>query len=1179
MHHNFRKAYSVTNTVHLINAVEDDLGNKFSEIHRPSERPPIVLLFTGQGSQYPGMAKDLFESCETFRKRILELDSIAVSLQLPSFLEIISTGGQAMPCLSPVQAQVALVALEIALVDLWKSCGIIPDMVLGHSLGEYAALCTAGVLSVYDTIFLVGNRARLMETYCTPYEHGMLSIVSDVRSVENYLNTAGYTTCDIACINSPSATVVSGPMQDLIALKDSLGHIQSTMLELPFAFHSSQVNPILSDFRRLMATIQFHAPRVPVISTLTPGKVDSQGVFGPEYLIRQSREPVRFLQAVEECRNDVIDEWSAMWLEIGPSPVCLGNLRSIQSIDPEKMLPTLRRRQSCWDTITHVLSCLYDAGVDIRWSEYCREQSSSLQLLDLPTYAFDLQNYWIPYEEDKSTIPQNAASTIPRFVSTCLHRIEEESDGNGYRGVTFVSDLTDTALLETIYGHRVNGFGLCPSSVYTDMALSAASYMQQNIKCSSVSEDMSVMHLRINRPLVVPQNCDRYDIKVHCEYLEDKSCFEITFRSQTDQGPQEHGRCIVGLGQHAKWKDEWRRTIHLIKSRITALSGHSRTGSTHRILKDMVYKLFSRVVTYGERYRSLREVFLDSKEYEAAATVQFSANAQTDKFTISPYWVDATIHLGGFSLNAHPSIPDSLVYISTGWDDLYVAAALSAEKQYTSYVRMQDSGHGLYIGDVYLLDDDMVVAICAGLRFQEMKSSSLHAILKSTQVAAPSFAPESTTEDITVPDTQSSIIEILPSTESVFRKVKSIIGEEINMDSSNISENVRFEELGIDSILRMTIVSKIQGEMNIYLSLSAFDDYPTLTALRGHIQEMLGISNSNGSSSSSSLMSPIITSTPSTQHESVRPSSESRTPPPLDIAATAKQFYSQPILLSGRPIHSAPILFLMPDGAGSPSSYAMLPTLPHGIAVYGLESPFCHKPLEWNCSFDKVATMYMDAIRRIQRHGPYLLGGWSLGGIHAYEVARQLLHAGEKVQGLLLIDAPNPNFLGHILDPVVELLEDTGIMVAAERVNEGKHLELERVKNHMCKCVESLKHYVPDPMGPDSRPDHVFAIWAADGVEQWNDKPVEDPGETTVTAKEEVRQLQRWMEWRTTSFGPNGWDRMVGEVECHVVEGDHLSILRPPWVSCSDSVQFCLCLTYIRLRILDIWWQKPLTCS
>lgn len=245
----------------------------------------------------------------------------------------------------------------------------------------------------------------------------------------------------------------------------------------------------------------------------------------------------------------------------------------------------------------------------------------------------------------------------------------------------------------------------------------------------------------------------------------------------------------------------------------------------------------------------------------------------------------------------------------------------------------------------------------------------------------------------------------------------------------------------------------------------------------------------------------------------------------------------------------------MPDGAGSPSSYAMLPTPPQGTAVYGLESPFCHRPDKWNCSFDKVATMYVDAIRKVRPHGPYMLGGWSLGGLHAYEVARQLVIDGERVCGLLLIDAPNPNFLGHISHPVVELLGDTGIMAAAERANEGKALELERAKDHMCKCVESLKDYFLAPMEPENQPDHVFAITAAHGIEQSIDKLVEDP-EVTVASSSEVRQLQRWMKQRNTPFGSNGWDRLLGEVDCHVVEGDHLSILRLPRVSAQISFNF-----------------------
>ena len=192
--------------------------------------------------------------------------------------------------------------------------------------------------------------------------------------------------------------------------------------------------------------------------------------------------------------------------------------------------------------------------------------------------------------------------------------------------------------------------------------------------------------------------------------------------------------------------------------------------------------------------------------------------------------------------------------------------------------------------------------------------------------------------------------------------------------------------------------------------------------------------------------------------------------------------------------------------------------------------------------------MYVKAIRQIQPQGPYMLGGWSLGGVHAYEVARQFLLDGEKVRGLLLIDAPSPNFLGYVSDPARELLQETGLFAAAEQVVIVKKA-LTRVNNHMRKCVESFKHYNPEPMYAHSRPHRVFAIWATRGIsEQLEDKEKISPSDEDVT-HHEVRRLQRWMKEQRTSFGPNGWDRLVGEVECRVTEGDHRSILHEPWVS------------------------------
>lgn len=1181
MHHGLRKAYSVTSTDELVNALQNDFKRR-SELPTHPKSSSIVFVFAGQGTQYPGMAKGLFETCRTFRNRILELDAISVSLGFLSFLDIINSSAKEMTSLSPMQTQVGLISIEIGLADLWKSWGIIPNIVVGHSLGEYAALCTAGALSVYDTIFLVGTRARLMENHCTPYTHGMLSVEDNLHSIGNILQEAAFNACNIACINGPSATVVSGPVPDLIALKDRFGPTRSTMLQVPYSFHSSQVDSILTHFHQLAASVQFYEPVIPVISTLLGEKVETKGVFGPDYLVRQSREPVRFLQAIEACREYGIDESSSLWLGIGPSPIFLGMIRSIQSIPSEKTLPTLQRKQSCWDSITYALTQLYTAGVDVRWSEYHREHATGLQLLDLPKYAFDLQNYWIPYEGDWALMAFASRKTLSnnsKFSTTCLHRIEDEVYRDGYYTVSFAANLTNPALLATIDGHRVSGLGLCPSSVYTDMALTAASYLGHKIHGSPSSPDMSVMNLEISHALVVPKGCDTYRLDVQCKSLHGEPGFEVFFESEDHRhGIQRHARCTVHFEQSAKWKHEWNRTRRLIKTRLDHLKDTSRKGSTHRILRDMVYKLFSKVVTYGERYRSLQEVFLDSNEHEAAAIFRFAAVGPAERFTISPYWIDGIIHLGGFALNAHPNSREDHVYISTGWKDLCISAPLSTETTYASYVHMQHAGHGLYTGDVYLLDGDEIVALCAGLRFQEMKATSLNALLEMQAEAA---LPQSNSERHTlslsgdvhdgvsaVPNNQQSIKQWSRSSASngsILPVIQSIVAKEVDMKPSDIPQHARFEELGIDSILRMPIVSKIQEVAGTPFASSIFDDYPTLSALCEYIQDMARLSPS-GDSSPSLPIKPPSSSTSWVQDEDtpdhtaldsgqgLLTSNAMLTPVSQSTSETAnmgKLLHSRTILLSGKHRPDDFALFLMPDGAGSPSSYTQLPALPHETPVYGLESPLCHEPLEWNCSFEAMATMYIEAIRKIQPRGPYMLGGWSLGGLHAYEVARQFALVGENVQGLLLIDTPSPNFLGHIADPITELLQDTGLLAAARRVVKGEKA-LERVINHMCKCVESLSDYVAIPMKPGDRPEHVVAIWAAHGAFDAFENEQETGEESDCriqTARPEVRQLQRWMKERRTSFGPNGWDEMVGDIECRVAEGGHLSILHRPLVS------------------------------
>lgn len=190
----------------------------------------------------------------------------------------------------------------MALVKLWLSWGVRPAVVIGHSLGEYPALYAAGVLSRDDVIHLVGHRARLLEERCAANNHLMLLVKASTAEIENINNETPY---EIACINTPCETVICGSVQDMetSAQKTRLAGYKCLVMDLPYAFHSAHIDPMLNEFEKLAGGTSFNKPQVPVISPLLCQAVETVGIFNPEYFARHARESVNFASAVQAATD------------------------------------------------------------------------------------------------------------------------------------------------------------------------------------------------------------------------------------------------------------------------------------------------------------------------------------------------------------------------------------------------------------------------------------------------------------------------------------------------------------------------------------------------------------------------------------------------------------------------------------------------------------------------------------------------------------------------------------------------------------------------------------------------------------------------------------------------------------------------------------------------------------
>jgi iron transport multicopper oxidase len=538
MHHVYRAAFTVSTITELLASLEKLIASTAAPIK--TSPASVAFIFTGQGSHYLKMGKELFDNCFTFRRDILEYDNICQRQDLPSFKALIDGSVESLEVLSPIQVELALISIELALANLCLALGFKPTVVVGHSHGEYAALCVAGVLSVNDAIYLVGKRASLLATMCNRGSHAMLAVMLDAVTIKKDLVETG-SPCEIACFNSPQSTVISGCAPDITSLVTyyKSKEVKTVQLQIPFAFHSSQLEAIMKDFRIVTEGVSFGKPIIPVGSTLLGRVVKQEGIFTAEHLCRHARESVKFLGTIEECKATGIIDDRTIWIEIGPSPVCLSMVKSILKVPPSLAVHTLKKGESSLAAIANCISKVYAAGVDVNWMAYHREYESAHRLLPLPTYAFDLKNYWIQYEGDwclrknVASSPELVQALVPTFFgTTTLQRIERENFDSSGANVLFASDFTEPKLRDMVLQHRVNGIGLCPCSVFADMAFTAAKYIQKRCDQSTPTPPMDVMHMEALETFTEKDCIDRPLIYISANRKTGSNTVELAFMSE-----------------------------------------------------------------------------------------------------------------------------------------------------------------------------------------------------------------------------------------------------------------------------------------------------------------------------------------------------------------------------------------------------------------------------------------------------------------------------------------------------------------------------------------------------------------------------------------------------------------------------------------------------------------------
>ncbi len=329
-----------------------------------ADRPRVAFLCTGQGSQYPGMAQQLYATLPAFKDA---LDRCAELLRpyLPeSLLSVLYTQAAEPTRLhETAYTQPALFAIEYALAAVWRSWGVQPDAVLGHSVGEYTAACLAQVFSLKDALHLIALRGRLMQE--RPPNGSMAVVFADGpqvrRAIEPYQDTVS-----IAAINGPGNTVISGLRDTVTTLLAFFAsqNINTYPLPVSHAFHSPLMEPMLQPFEQVARRVRFQSPRIPLVSNLTGTILPSGQVPDAQYWRRHVRAPVRFADGIRALG----EEGYHVFLELGPDPVLIAMGKRCLAGKAAVWLPSLEKAQDNWRTMLTALATLYVEGAPIEWT-------------------------------------------------------------------------------------------------------------------------------------------------------------------------------------------------------------------------------------------------------------------------------------------------------------------------------------------------------------------------------------------------------------------------------------------------------------------------------------------------------------------------------------------------------------------------------------------------------------------------------------------------------------------------------------------------------------------------------------------------------------------------------------------------------------------------------------------
>ena len=703
-HHDYRLALVCHNQQELVEHLQAFLRREarpgLSTGHRdPNRQRKLVFVFPGQGAQWLGMGRQLLEQEPVFRDA---LEQCAQAFQPHVTWSLIEelTADLSQSRLQEVDVvQPTLFAMQVALAALWRAWGIVPDAVVGHSMGEVAAAYIAGALSLADAARIICRRSALVKR--TSGQGAMAAVELTLAQAQQALR--GYEDrVSVAVSNGPTATVLSG---EPAALEAILAHLERQevfcrLIKVDYASHSPQMEGLRAELGQLLEGLQPRAAVLPIYSTVT-GQVSDGQELDATYWMRNLRDPVLFAGTVQR----LLEDGHGLFVEISPHPILLPAIQqSLHYLGQQGVVvPSLRREEEERAVLLGSLGALYTQGYPVEWS---RLYPTAGRCVPLPAYPWQRERFWLeatPAGPGRRFIQHHGAPGHPllgEHVASAVHTGEHCWD---------IELSTD--LFPYLQDHCVQDLVILPATVYLELALAAATE-------AFGARVLGLEQVEFTQALVLPEDASQTLQLVLVPGLPGKVAFQVFSRQSSETDPQAawtlHASGTIELTQSdtpASCEE------HASPAEIQARCVEVRAGVEHYA------EMANRGLPYGPSFQGVEQIWRREGEALGHLALPETGGLHTGSYQIHPALLDASFQVLAATLpGGNDPDRNGDTYLPVGVDRLRVYKRPSTSQW--SYTRLRSKAEEtleVLEGDVCLLDEaGQVVVEVLGLRLQRL---------------------------------------------------------------------------------------------------------------------------------------------------------------------------------------------------------------------------------------------------------------------------------------------------------------------------------------------------------------------------------------------------------------------------------------------------------------------------